>query len=93
MTFTSIGHAYRIRDAPSLIPYTMTVKVAVECETRGEVLMDFDKSDEDTECAPGEHEIGWEGDSQFLHDCEQCGHPEIEHDGVSQGLSPLQHFR
>jgi hypothetical protein len=25
------------------------VKVAVECETCGEVLMDFDKSDEDTE--------------------------------------------
>jgi hypothetical protein len=22
-----------------------------------------------------------EGDSKLLHDCEQCGHPEIEHDG------------
>ena len=30
-------------------PSTVTVNVAVECETRGEVLMNFDKSDEDTE--------------------------------------------
>jgi hypothetical protein len=22
-----------------------------------------------------------EGDSQLLHNCERCGHPEIEHDG------------
>ena len=28
---------------------TVTVNVAVECETCGEVLMNFDKSDEDTE--------------------------------------------
>jgi hypothetical protein len=24
-----------------------------------------------------------EGDSKLLHNCEQCGHPEIEHDSVS----------